>query len=125
MAKISKPPSSQLPDPIQLKPQSAMEFAQRGWLFFGKQQFLEAKTDLEMAASLEQNVDYSYGLGLVLRAMGDNVKALAIFEKCLELSSEIVDRQRATMLHRLILGQINMIKSGDWNLEKEVWKRIR
>jgi len=113
------------PNPATLTPSSAAEFARRGWLYFSRQQYAEAKADLETALSLEANVDHYYTLGLILRALGENEQALAAFEHCLAKIGEIAESQRATMLRRLATGQINMIKTGDWNLEKEVWKRIR
>jgi tetratricopeptide (TPR) repeat protein len=125
MAKKSTLPTVTIPTPEQLNPQTAAEFAARGWLFLSKQQYAEARADLESALALESDVDYYYALGLILRAAGKNVEALAAFEKAISLVPGITDPQRATMLNRLTLGQINMIKTGDWNLEKEVWKRIR
>jgi hypothetical protein len=26
------------------------------------------------------------------------------------------------VMHRLLLGHVNQLKTGDWNLEKEIWK---
>ena len=125
MAKAAEFLTPQVPDPTQLNPQTAAEFAQRGWLLFSRQKWAEAQADLEVAISLDPIVDHYYALGLILRTQEKNVESLAAFEKCLELVVEIADPQRVTMLRRLTLGQINMIKSGDWSLEKEVWKRIR
>jgi len=125
MSKKEVFPTQQVPDPAQINPQNAAEYAGRGWFYFSRQEFLEAQSDLETAISLEPDVDFYYALGLILRAQGKNSEALAVFEKTLPLVSDSENQQRTTMLRRLTLGQINMIKSGDWNLEKEVWKRIR
>jgi tetratricopeptide (TPR) repeat protein len=125
MAKKETFPTPLVPDPAQINPQTAADYARRGWLHFSRQQYLEAQSDLETAISLDTNVDFFYSLGLILRARGKNAEALAAFEKALALVTDSENQQRTTMLRRLTLGQINMIKSGDWNLEKEVWKRIR
>jgi tetratricopeptide (TPR) repeat protein len=125
MAKKETFPTQLVPDPAQINPQTAADYAGRGWLYFSRQHYLEAQSDLETAISLDTNVDFFYSLGLILRAQGKNAEALAAFEKTLVMVTDSENRQRTTMLRRLTLGQINMIKSGDWNLEKEVWKRIR
>ena len=51
-------PTQQVPDPAQIKPQSAADYAGRGWLYFSRQQYLEAQSDLETAISLDTNVDF-------------------------------------------------------------------
>jgi hypothetical protein len=64
-------------------------------------------------------------LGIVLKAIGRTQEAIAQFEKIVYNieNREWNDLNRARMLRRLALGQINYLKNQDWNLEKEVWQR--
>lgn len=125
MAKKIVTSINNLPDPEKQNPQTAAEYSQRAWLFYSRSRFLEACSDMQRAVSLEPSLDFFYALGLFLRASGKNTEALAAFEQALTFFPLADYPQRSTMLLRLLHGQINMIKSGDWNLEREVWKRLR
>ena len=69
-------------------------------------------------------IDGFYGLGLVLKAQGRGDEAVEIFVKLVDLleKDSTLDSIRRTMLQRLTKGQINLLKFGDWGLEKEIWK---
>jgi len=71
------------------------------------------------------SIEIIYGLGIVLKAIGRTQEAIAQFEKIVYNieNREWNDLNRARMLRRLALGQINYLKNQDWNLEKEVWQR--
>lgn len=110
-------------EPEQLQPNSPAEFLHRAWLFYSRQKYSEAQADFEAVLSQEAgNFDAQFGLSLALKFSGDNQQALAAFEKTLTLVESIEERQRASIMLRLVRGHINQIKSGDWNLEKEVWQ---
>ena len=108
--------------------QSAEDFLRKGWEFHSKKQEDSAEESFRRAIHMSPGLfDAYYGLGLVLKAQGRKQEAIQAFKKVLDLledesSSEQTQRQ---MLRRLTLGHINMINSGDWNLEKEIWKRIQ
>ncbi len=125
MAQKSIIPAETLPSPDEINPQNGSDYARRGWLYFSQQKLQQAQLDLEKAVELDNDLDSLYALGLVYRSQGLNEKALECFDQVLARLSEIPDQQRATMVRRLTLGQVNRIKMGDWNLEKELWKRIR
>lgn len=83
----------------------------------------EAEILFLQALALEpDSIDTMYGLGIVLKAMGRTQEAIARFEKIVNNieNQEWSDLNRARMLRRLALGQINYLKNQDWNLEKEV-----
>lgn len=126
MAK-SKASSAQVKvnEPEQLSPTTAAEYMERAWLFYSRKKYNLSEKDFETALETEpDNVEAVYGLALVLKSSGENARALSMFEKALALLETLSDRQRVNILGRLIRGQINQIKTGDWNLEKEVWQTV-
>lgn len=108
--------------------QSAEDFLRKGWEYHSNKQEDSAEQSFRRAIQMSPGLlDAYFGLGLVLKAQGRKQEAIQAFEKVLdllelEISSEPAQRQ---MLRRLTLGHINMINSGDWNLEKEIWKRTQ
>lgn len=113
-----------VPDPATMQVKTASEYSSRGWLNFSKQNYQKAVEDFRHALEEEKNeIDVWYGLGLSLKASGSIDEAVDAFNKVLGLLRLIKEKQRANILERLAKGQINQIKTGDWNLEKEVWKR--
>lgn len=124
MAKKNLPQTVAL-DPATMKVETPAEYLQRGWLYFSSQQYELAEKDFRRILETDAgHIDALYGLGLVLKVEGKTDKALEAFENILGLLSKIDDPQRANILGRLVKGQINQMKTGDWNLEKEVWQRI-
>jgi tetratricopeptide (TPR) repeat protein len=114
-----------IPDPTTLKANTPADYAKRGWLYFSRQNFDLAIQDFRHILSVDANdIDAWYGLGLAQKSAKDTPKALEAFEKVLNLIVILDDSQRASILSRLAKGQINQIKTGDWNLEKEVWKSV-
>ncbi len=86
-----------------------------------------AERHFRMALSqAPESVDAHYGLGLTLKAQGRKEEAIQEFQEVLRLLEGGIfdDRARTEMLQRLAKGQINFLTDGDWNLEKEIWKRI-
>ncbi len=123
MAKI-KIVENIVPDPAGMSASTAMEYASRGWLFYSHQNFEKAVDDFRQVLEKDKNdVDGWYGLGLSLKFAGSTVEAVQAFNKVLGLINTLKDKQRANVLDRLVKGQINRIQTGDWDLEKEVWKR--
>jgi len=124
MAKTPKQPVDSVPNPDTMKPLTTDDFLERGWLYYSHKKYELAETDFNLVLQKEPaNVDAWYALGLTLKLMGDSQKAVDAFKKIDNVIAEIDDHQRATIISRLAHGQINQIKTGDWNLEKEVWKR--
>ncbi len=123
MAKI-KIVETIVPDPASMSASTAKEFASRGWLFYSHQKYEKAVDDFRRVLEIDKNdVDGWYGLGLSLKFAGSKVEAVESFNKVLGLIKTLEDKQRANVLDRLVKGQINQIQTGDWDLEKEVWKR--
>jgi tetratricopeptide (TPR) repeat protein len=111
-------------DPAAMSAKTAADYASRGWLFYSNQKYEKAVDDFRHVLEEDRNeIDTWYGLGLSLKAAGASIDAVDAFGKVLELIGSLEDKQRANILGRLAKGQINQIKTGDWNLEKEVWKR--
>ena len=105
--------------------QSANDYLRQGWLDHGRSNETSAEEEFRKAIQLGPGlIDAYYGLGLVLKAQGRGKEAIQIFEKALDLvqNDTATEKVRMQMLGRLIRGHINLLNSGDWNLEKEVWK---
>ena len=121
----SKEMTAVIVDPATMKAETPADYTKRGWLYYSKQKYDLAVEDFRQGLTSEtQNIDTWYGLGLALKASGTTLKAVEAFETVLGLLGKLEDKQRANILGRLTHGQINQMKTGDWNLEKEVWKRV-
>jgi hypothetical protein len=70
-------------------------------------------------------VESVYALGLAYKVQGRLQEGVDAFQKALDLirSGVVENSTRAEMLGRLAKGQLNIMTTGDWNLEKEIWKR--
>jgi tetratricopeptide (TPR) repeat protein len=102
-------------------PQSADAHSSLGWALYGKGQLAEALKSMKDALALDGNhIEARYGLGLIHKAMGSKMEAIAEFQQAATLASKIEDRDRKQMLSRLIRGHINLINSGDWNLGRHL-----
>jgi tetratricopeptide (TPR) repeat protein len=122
---MAKPKTVEIPvpDPTTVKVESNADYLERGWLYYSKKDYSLAIDDFEHVLTTEpENIDALYGLGLTQKASGANPKALDTFEQVLRLLPSLQEPQRKSVLTRLTKGHINQIKSGNWNLEKEVWK---
>ncbi len=123
MAKPFEVIKKEVPDPESLHPSTAAEYVSRAWLYYAKHNYEKSIDDFHQALdSGSDNVDTLFGLGLALKAAGKKEKAVDTFEKTLALIEIMQDHVRARMLKRLTNGHINQIKTGDWNLEKEIWQ---
>lgn len=112
-------------DPAAMPAETPADRTKRGWAYLAKQQFDRATEDFQAVVSAEPaNIDTWFALGLALKGSGATTKAVSAFEKVLELIGSVKDSQRAAIQTRLTHGHINQLKTGDWNLEKEVWKRV-
>jgi len=108
------------------EPKSAKEYFNRGMAFYARNQYDEAANDMLKAISLDRNnIDAHYGLGMVRKAQDEKEEATKAFQETLKLLEQEKDEKQASidMLKRLAKGHINEIMLGDWDLEKEVWKR--
>ncbi len=128
------PLKSKPPDPAEIvesyraaaseRPNDAQALADLGWGLYGAAQYAEAVEQFQRALSADPGyLDAHYGLGLAHKALGDKTAAAASFDKAAELTQQAEDPVRGAMLRRLAHGHVNEIKDGDWNLEKEIWRR--
>ncbi len=109
---------------VAANPTSAEAHANLGWGYYGQKQYAEAIKEFQEALSLDTNwLDAYYGLGLAHKGAGSKVEALAAFEKAAALAPGLPDLVRGHMLTRLAHGHINAIKTGDWDLDKELRHR--
>lgn len=129
----SNPVSTLNPSTIPLEPEDMPppvdfeDYLRRAWAYHSRGKNREAEQDLQEALYIQpDSVDAQYVLGLVRKAEAHDQEAVACFERCVALidAGKIEDRTRSRMLRRLAQGHINEITTGDWNLEKEIWKRI-
>jgi len=126
MRKRRDAPAQSATDPQQLNPHETSEFMERGWLFYSHKNFESAEADFRFVLQREPaDVDTLFALGLTLKALGKSQEAMTAFSQIDAALSSIEDHQRAVMLARLAHGHLNQIRTGEWNLEKEVWKTKR
>jgi len=115
-------------DPAKIvDPTTADEFCRRGTAYYARKQYGLAVNDFKSAISMDGSmVDAYYGLGMVLKASENKGEAIAAFNKVVDLVANSTNKGKvaADMLRRLALGHVNELTEGDWNLEKEIWKRI-
>jgi tetratricopeptide (TPR) repeat protein len=110
------------------QPQSVDDYVRQGWEHYGKGDLSSAEELFKKAISLSPaEIDAFHGLGLALKTQGKREEAIDTFQKLVDLleKDNTMDNIRRTMLMRLSKGQINLLKFGDWGLEKEIWKRER
>ena len=107
-----------------VSPTPTAEYINKGWEFKASGKFDDAETNFRKAISLDpSSVEAYYGLSLTLKAQDRRQESIAGFEKVLELIDlGMEDHVRGEMLRRLALAHINQLRSGDWALEKEIWK---
>ncbi len=114
-------------DPTKMaEPVTVDDFQKRGMAYYARKQYQEAEKDLNKATSLDpNNIDAFYSLGMVLKAQNKKDVAVAAFTQVINLIHARSDSKqvRYDMLRRLALGHVNELTQGDWNLEKEIWKR--
>ncbi len=114
-------------DPAKMaEPVTVDDYQKRGMAFYARKQYKEAEHDLVKAASLDtNNIDAYYSLGMVLKAENKKNEAVAAFNQVINLIHSHSDSAQVKydMLRRLALGHVNELTQGDWNLEKEIWKR--
>lgn len=123
MAKPFEVIEKTVPNPDSSHPSTSAEYVRRAWLYYGRKLYEKSIDDFYQALTGDpDNADIEFGLGLAYKAIGENEKAVDIFEKTLGLIEKMDDRVRSRMLKRLTTGHINQIKTGDWNLEKELWQ---
>jgi tetratricopeptide (TPR) repeat protein len=114
-------------DPTSMdNPVTAEDYQKRGMAYYARKQNKEAVADLKKAVSMDgNNIDAYYSLGMVLKAMNCRDEAVSSFSQVIKLILARPDAAEVKydMLRRLALGHINELTQGDWNLEKEIWKR--
>jgi tetratricopeptide (TPR) repeat protein len=109
-------------------PQSAEDYLRLGWVDHGKANETAAEEEFQRAIQLSPAlIDAYFGLALALKAQGRKQESIKIFQKVIELLDKdlSIDKTRHAVLRRLTHGHINQLESGDWGLEKEVWKHTR
>ncbi len=122
--KIKTTPESTTQDPDLMEPKNPDDFMERGWLYYSQKKYDQAVADFNrVLQDMPYDVDTWYTLGLTFKALGDTQKAVDAFNKIDAIIGGIDDPQRAMIVTRLAHGQVNQIKTGNWNLEKEVWQR--
>jgi tetratricopeptide (TPR) repeat protein len=123
MARKSQGTVQSIPDPDKVDPKDTPEFLERGWLYYSQQKYESAEADIGLVLQREpNNIDALFALGLTLKALQKPKEAIEAFSRIDPALPTIEDHQRAIMIARLAHGHINHLRSGEWNLEKEVWK---
>jgi tetratricopeptide (TPR) repeat protein len=117
-------------DPQQDEPVSSphtyAEYYRQGWALHAAGKQDASEQSLRKAIELEPDaVDAYFTLGLALKAQGRNREAVQVFQKVLSLiqSGTVEHNTRSEMVRRLAVGHINQIEKGDWDLEREIWRK--
>jgi tetratricopeptide (TPR) repeat protein len=114
-------------DPDEMpEPNDLDSYMRRGWAYHSRGLQQAAEADFRRALELDsESVDANYVLGLILKAQDRADESVEYFKKTVKLleAGKIKDNARCEMLRRLSLGHINELKKGDWDLEREVWRR--
>ena len=108
----------------QKTPSSASELINKAWELKASGKIDDAEVIFRKAIAIHpSSLEANYGLSLMLKSQDRRQESIAGFEKVLELIDQgVEDRARGEMLRRLALAHINHLRSGDWALEKEIWK---
>jgi tetratricopeptide (TPR) repeat protein len=116
---------TQTSDPLEIRePNDYDSFMQRGWANHAHGDQEKAESDFRRAVSYSpESVDANYALGLIMKSEGNTQDAIEQFEKTMDLilQGKIKEHSKSEMMRRLTLAHINELKTGDWNLEKEIW----
>ena len=111
------------------QPKTYEDYYREGWALHGSKKNEDAaEENFRQAIAINpKSVDAYFGLGLVLKAQDRNQEAIQAFQSVVDLleANTVEDRNRSQMLRRLSMGHMNQMRTGDWNLEKEIWKRIK
>ena len=112
-------------DPVEVKePNDHDSFMQRGWAYHSRGEQDKAEADFRRAVSYSpESVDANYAMGLVMKSQGKTQEAIELFEKTMDLilQGKIEQHSKSEMMRRLTLAHINELKTGDWNLEDQIW----
>ena len=112
-------------DPTEIKdPNDHDSFMRRGWAYHAQGEHEKAESDFRRAVSFSpDSVDANYAMGIILKTQGNTQEAVELFEKAMELilQGKIDDQSKSEMMRRLTLAHINELKTGDWNLEDQIW----
>ena len=123
--KSSEEQGSPASDPSEIKdPNDYGSFMQRGWAFHSRGDQDKAEADFRRAVSFSpESVDANYAMGLIMKSQDKKPEAVEYFEKAMGLiqQGKIEDEAKSAMMRRLTLAHINELKTGDWNLEDEIW----
>jgi tetratricopeptide (TPR) repeat protein len=125
---IFKVTSEEVDPESMAEPTTEPQYVERGMVFYARKRYAEAEKDLRAAIGLDpKSIDAYYSLGMVLKAQQKADEAVNAFQHAIDLlkASAGDANPRIEMLRRLALGHINEITQGDWNLEKEIWRRIQ
>ncbi len=107
-----------------VNPQDAQAAIGLAWALYAAGDYEESEAAFSQAGMLDPgDVEPAYGLGMTRRQRDDKQGAIDAFEKAMRLADRLQDRTRAQLLQRLAKGHVNFLRGGDWDLEREVWRR--
>ncbi len=111
--------------PSEIKdPHDHDSFLQRGWAYHARGEQEKAESDFRRAVSFSpESVEANYAMGLIMKSQDKTQEAIELFEKTMDLilQGKIEDHSKSEMMRRLTLAHINELKTGDWNLEDQIW----
>ena len=120
------PPATLAPEKM-AQPASAAAFLSRGMAYYSRRIMDQAQQDLTRAVELEPGLfDAHYALGMVFKARGEKTLAEQSFRQVIKLldGGSLENVVSAHMLRRLAMGEINAMTKGDWDLAKELFRKV-
>lgn len=95
-----------------------------GWVAYGKGDYQEAIKQFDQLVMQNKNdLDAYYGLGLAHKQLKNTAKSIEAFTQAAALAAANDDREKSSMLTRLLHGHLNFMKSGDWKIGDELWRK--
>ena len=111
--------------PSEIKdPNDHDSFLLRGWAYHARGEQEKAESDFRRAVSFSpESVEANYAMGLIMKSQDKTQEAIELFEKTMDLilQGKIEDHSKSEMMRRRTLAHINELKTGDWNLEDQIW----
>jgi len=99
--------------------------ATQAWGLYAQGSWDEAVREIQAGLQrFPDSLDLLFVEGLSLKRLDRRPEAVAAFREALLKVDGVGDKTRATMLRRLLVGHINMLEQGAWNLEPETWVRV-
>lgn len=113
------PTVDELKEAYAADPNNAEAASRLGWELYSLRHYKAAIEVLEAAQKLApDDAEIAYVLGLSLKQVKEDSRAVKAFQSAAKNADRLDNKLRGSMLKRMAQGQVNFIKSGDWEMER-------